>query len=151
MPLSIIVFLVSYRSLRGPYYYFDSKHNTKPQVPDGGSFQDHANRYFDITKLVIFLSGGIIAFLIGILSADKHSAAIQKLTWSVPIVIGFFGISMALLIGFLLSMTFWYEQYDHFPKHDSYKRWKYATTIALAWAGFFAFICGIGWLAQNLF
>jgi hypothetical protein len=68
-----------------------------------------------------------------------------------PIVCGFFGASIALLVAFMILQAIWYEQYCRSPEHDSYKGWKYAFSISLALVGLIAFALGFLWLAANLF
>ena len=67
-----------------------------------------------------------------------------------PIVLGFFGTSIASLIMFMVLQSYFYEQYCHSPDHSTYTRWKYALSTTLGWTGLIALILGFGWLARNL-
>jgi hypothetical protein len=135
------------------HYYFDPKHNAGPSFRDRGDFEPHARRYQDLAKFTVTLSAAAIAFLINVLATGKQptSLMISKIEWSAPIVVGFFGFSIANLIGFILSQTIWYEEYCHSASHNSYVRWKYAVSQSLGWSGLLAFILGFGWLARNIF
>jgi hypothetical protein len=109
------------------------------------------DRYADLAKLVITLSGAVTAFLINLLASEKRCPFVDKLDSSGHAVIGFFGSSMALLILFLASMTYWYEQYCCSKEFESYVRWKYALVITSGVMGLVAFVLGIGWLSAILF
>jgi hypothetical protein len=131
---------------------FDARH-LKGATPDAGDFGPHLQRYTDLAKLSITLSAGVIAFLINTLVGQKPPVTdfAQKVADNAPIVVGFFGAAIALLIGFVLAATFFYEQYCHSLDHSSYKAWKYATVLSLGWGGLFAFVLGFCWLALSLF
>jgi hypothetical protein len=155
VPISVGGWIAAFFSLKkGSSYYFDAKHNTQPpNITYEGDFGPHAQRYQDLAKLVIALSAAVIAFLINTLANEKEPVTLfaSKIACSAPIVVGYFGFSIASLLGFMVSQTIWYEQYCHSWNHLSYVRWKYATCLSLGWCGFFAFTLGIGWLARNIF
>jgi hypothetical protein len=133
------------------YYFFDAKHKTGD--PDSGDFGPHLQRYTDLAKLAITLSAGAIAFLINTLVNQKPPVTVfvQKVEDVAPIVMGFFGASIGLLIIFLLVVTFAYEQYCHDKDHKFYKSWMYATVVSLGFSGALAFGMAFGWLAFSLF
>jgi hypothetical protein len=154
LPLGVIVYLVTLATLeKGCHYYFDAKHNDGPGYEDAGNFEPHSARYQDLAKLVITLSSAAIAFLIGVQANNKPplSEFAQKTEAVAPIVVGFFASSIAFLIFFMVSQNVWYEQYCHSADHSTYKRWKYALSMALGWTGLTSFIVGFVWLARNLF
>jgi hypothetical protein len=153
-PLGIVVYLVCFFSLhKGSHYFFDPKHNVDARLKDAGDYEPHSKRYQDLAKLAITLSGAAIGFLISILASDKPiaSAFAQKVQFVAPIVSGFFGSCIALLVLFMVLQSVWYEQYCHSPDHSAYKRWKYALSTSLGWTGLLAFVLGFLWLARNLF
>jgi len=149
----IVIFGLAFLRVR-PYahYFFDPKHN-KGASPDAGDFSPHLQRYTDLAKLAITLSAAAIAFLINTLINQKPPVTefAQKVTDNTPIIVGFFGSAIALLIAFLVTITYLYEDYCHSVDHTSYKPWKYATCTSLAWNGVLAFVFAFGWLAVNLF
>jgi hypothetical protein len=154
LPIGGAVYLRVFFSLKkGHWYLFDPQHNTDQKLKDAGDFEPHARRYQDLAKLAITLSAGVIAFLINILANDKvpASAFVEKVESVAPIVVGFFGSCIALLILFMVFQAVHYEEYCHSPDHDTYKRWKYALNVSLGWAGLFSFVLGFAWLARNLF
>jgi hypothetical protein len=165
------VFLYSLRSIckkgGGEFLFFDAKHYfkyLKTRVPqsnplfldpgeEGDTFKDHNQRYTEIAKLILASSGAAIGFIINTLVGDKNSpsnmmVAIRDVA---PIVIGYFGISIALLLLFMILQTTWYEEYSSSPSHSTYQGWKYAMCLALGWTGLLAFSIGIFWLVANLF
>jgi hypothetical protein len=118
------------------FFVFDPKHNRDSRLEDEkGEFAPHSARYQDLAKLVIALSVGAIAllinFLIGFKPPETDFAA--KLINVSPIAVGFFGACVAMLIGFMILQTLWYEEYCHRPRHDSYRAWKYALCNVLGW------------------
>jgi hypothetical protein len=148
------VFLWAFFSLKkGHHYFFDPKHNTDSKLEGTGDFEPHAKRYQDLARLAITLSAAVIAFLINILANDKGTttAFVQKIQLVAPIVVGYFGSCIALLIVFMVVQTVHYEEYCHSPDHDTYTRWKYALNQSVGWTGFISFILGFVWLAQNVF
>ena len=155
MPLGVIVYALSFFSLKkGHWYFFDPKHNTDQRLKDeGGDFEPHAKRYQDLAKLAITLSAGAIAFLINFLASDKAdgSAFARKVQLVAPIECGFFGLSIALLVLFMVCQSYLYEAYCHSAEHDTYTRTKYALSLTLGWTGLLSFILGFGWLARNVF
>jgi hypothetical protein len=136
------------------YHFFDPKHNSDPRLKEeDGDFKEHWSHYEGLAKLAITLSAGALAFLINAIANEKPPIGPfeQRLTDVAPIVVGFFGASILFLIMFLLWMAYCYEDYSHKPEHNSYSAWKYALTVSLGLMGFFAFMCGFGWLGVNLF
>lgn len=153
-PLGGIVFYVAFNAVKGGWHYhFDPKHNKNGLLNDGGDFVQHCQRYQDLAKLAIALSSGAIAFLISTQTNLKPplSAFVQAVVETTPIIVGFFGAAIGLLIGFMVLQTVWYEEYCHSPKHDSYRAWKYALCTSLGWSGLTAFVLGFGWMAVRLF
>jgi hypothetical protein len=153
LPVSCLIYFVALWSVREhPSYAFDAKYKKDPPV-DAGDFEPHSRRYQDLAKLVITLSTGVVAFLINSLANEKLpiSPIVSKIEWSAPVIVGFFGLSIASLIGFMVSQTFWYEEYCHSTNRNSYLRWKYAACASLGWNGLLAFILGVGWLAASIF
>ena len=153
VPLGSVVFLLALCSLKkGHYYFFDPKHSN-PRVTDAGNFEPHAKRYQELAKFVITLSAAAIAFLIGIMTSDKSAASVftPALTSVAPIAVGFFAVSIAFLIAFMLLQAVWYEQYCHSSDHSTYKRWKYALNLTFGWTGLLSFVIGFVWLARNIF
>jgi hypothetical protein len=152
IPLGVAVFLWSFCSLKGDWYFFDPKHNEDQKLKDAGDFEEHSKRYQDLAKLVVTLSAAAVGFLISVLTGEPTKSPVGSAIRAVlPIVIGFFGACIALLIAWMLSQTYWYEEYCHSPDHNSYKRWKYALNVSLGWTGLLSFVLGFGWLAHNLF
>jgi small-conductance mechanosensitive channel len=158
VPLSLGVFVVSFRSIvhqkEGYYYFFDARHNRSSKLQaEGGIFGPHSKRYNGLAKLVIALSAGAIAFLVNTLASNtsQRTGIIDAVRSTAPIVVGFFGFSIALLILFMAFQASWYEEYCHCEDHNSYNRWKYATCITLGWTGLVSFGVGFVWLAVNLF
>jgi len=151
LPLWITVFFIARSSLKkGHFYFFDPKHGQG--LNDAGDFEPHCKRYQDIAKLTITLSAAAIAFLISIQISDKSpSTFAQKVVHVTPIVVGFFGTCIALMITFMVLQTYWYEQYSHSSTHSTYVRWKYALIVSFGWTGLLAFVLGFAWLAHNLF
>ncbi len=157
-PLGAGVFLVAFRSIvhakEGYYYFFDPKHsNSQILQREGGEFGPHSKRYRDLAKLIVALSGGVIAFLVNTLAnAGKPTTEIVRaIRITAPIVVGFFGFAIAFLVLFMALQAYWYEEYCSCEKHDSYNRWKYAICVTLGWTGLFSFGVGVFWLAANLF
>ena len=153
-PIWCVAFILAGWSVRwGCHYLFDPKHNKDDRLKDAGDFGPHSQRYQDLAKLAIALSAGAIAFLINTLVSIKPpiSEFDQRIVDVAPIVTGFFGSAIALLILFMLSQTIWYEEYSHSATHSTYKAWKYAVCNALGWSGLVSFLLGFGWLAKNLF
>lgn len=152
-PLGGGVFLQAFLSIKpGHHYFFDPKHNRGCEIDDG-EFTPHCQRYQDLSKLAIALSAGAIAFLINTLAGQKppQTEFIIRVTQVAPIVVGFFGAAIALILLFMVLQTYWYEEYCHSPAHDSYSAWKYGLCNSLGWTGLVAFLLGFGWLAENLF
>jgi hypothetical protein len=152
---SVAVFLFAFFSLKkGFYYFFDPKHNSSPNLQlERGEFGPHSQRYNDLARLLIALSAGIIASLVNMLANEKDppSRILNAIAATAPIIVGFFGLSMAMLILFMSLQAFWYEEYCHSPNHNTYVRWKYALCTSLGWTGLLAFAVGVIWFAQNLF
>lgn len=120
---------------------------------DEASFKDHSARYQDLGKLIVTLSAGAIAFLVNTLVNQKESMnqATHRVIDVCPIVVGFFGCSIAFIVIFSGLQANWYEEYCNSPLHDSYSAWKYDLSTGLGLGGAFAFLAGFGWLAANLF
>jgi hypothetical protein len=157
-PLCTLTFLLAFRSVAyrkdGYYYFFDAKHNDSQKLKsENGDFGPHSQRYNDVAKLIVALSAGVIAFLVNTLAnASVQQSDIVKATRAMaPIIVGFFGFSIALLILFMALQAYWYEEYCHTDNHSSYNRWKYATCVTLGWTGMLSFAVGVIWLAANLF
>jgi hypothetical protein len=153
-PLGVVVFLFAFCSVKkGHHYFFDPEHNVDSRLRDAGEFGPHCQRYQDLSKLAIALSAGAIAFLINTLVSQKLplSDFSQRVAEVAPIVVGFFGAAIALLILFMTLQSLWYEEYCHSPTHSTYKAWKYALCNSLGWSGLVSFLLGFGWLARNLF
>jgi hypothetical protein len=151
LPLMTAVFgLALWAVWDSAYYIMDPKHSGDKEA---GDFSPHLQRYTDLAKLAITLSAGAIAFLINTMVNQKPPVTefVQKVEDSAPIVVGFFGASIALLIIFILFITFAYEQYCHDKTHTSYKSWMYATVVSLGFTGALAFGMAFGWLAVSLF
>lgn len=132
-PLGIVVYLVSYFNLQMGYYYFDPKHGLGMKT-DAGDYEPHSQRYQELAKLAITLSAAAIAFLISVVASDKPLSPVfaQKVQLVAPIVCGFFGACIALLVLFMVLQSVWYEEYCHSQDHSSYKRWKYALSTTSA-------------------
>jgi len=148
-PITLLIYCAAYKVFYHDSYFFDPKHGK----PEEGDFAQHATRYQDLAKLAITISSAVIAFLISTLSSAKQpiTSFVQKIEITSPIVVGFFGFTVASLIAFMLAQTHFYEEYCHSHRHDSYKRWKYVLCISLGWSGLLSFILGFGWLATNIF
>jgi hypothetical protein len=154
LPLGAVIFVVAFRSLpNGTHYFFDPKHNKDSRLKDAGEFGPHSQRYQDLAKLLIALAAGAIAFFINLFANDKPPTAafVTKAEGVAPIVVGFFGCSIALLVAFMICQTVWYEEYSHSPGHDSYTRVKYAICTTLGWCGLMSFILAFCWVAITLF
>ena len=154
LPLGAVAFVVAYCTVkRGNYYFFDPKHSRGDDLSDVGDFGQHSQRYQDLSKLVVALSAGAIAFLVNTLASQKSPTTefSKRVTEAAPIVVGFFGAAIAFLILFMVLQTTWYEEYCHSSTHSTYKAWKYATCNCLGWSGLAAFLLGFIWLARNLF
>jgi hypothetical protein len=153
LPIGAVVSLISFYKVKpGHHYFFDPKHNCN-RLEDAGDFGPHCQRYQDLSKLAIALSAGAIAFLINTLVDEKSptSELTQRVAKVAPIIMGYFGSAIALLIIFMLLQTLWYEEYSHSPTHSTYKAWKYALCNSLGFSGLISFLLGFGWLAVNLF
>jgi hypothetical protein len=152
---SAVIFLLAFFSLKkGAYYIFDPKHNNHPTLrAEGRDFEPHSKRYNDLARLLITLSAGIVAFIVNTLAGggEHPSRYWGKIESTAPIVVGFFGASIALLILFSVLQAYWYEQYCHWPNHNSYSRLKYAICISLGFTGLLAFGIGVFWFAVNIF
>lgn len=143
------VYLPVFLSLRGTNYFFDPRE-------ERGGFEPHAKRYQDLARLIITLSTASAGFLFNFLvnlPADihlrnSHSTSVEAVA---PLAIGFFSVSVFFLIGFLLCENFWYEQYCHSEKQDTYFGWKYATVVASGYNGLCWFVAAFGVLAFALF
>jgi hypothetical protein len=150
-----VVFGLAFRSVKKwSHFYFDPKHNRDVELKkEGGEFGPHMQRYQDLSKFAITLSAGATAFLINTLINQKPPipAVTQRAIDCAPIVVGYFGITIATLIIFMLVQDLWYEEYCHSPKHNTYKAWKYATSYSLGFTGLVSFVLGFGWLALGLF
>jgi hypothetical protein len=154
LPCTGVYFCAFFSLKKGHFYFFDPKHNVDVKLQkEGGEFEPHSNRFNDLAKLLIALSAGVIAFLVNTLANEKEppSRILIAIESTAPIVVGFFGASMAFLILFMSLQAVWYEQYCHSPSHSTYVRWKYAVCTSLGWTGLLAFAIGITWFAQNLF
>lgn len=150
-PLWAAIFLCTYRTLKGNYYYFDPKHNNDHRLKaEGGDFEQHSKRYQDLAKLAITLSAASIGFLISMATGDKDTPVVASLKSVTPIVIGFFAACIALLIFFMLLQSYFYESYCHSPDHSTYRRWQYAFNVSMGWTGLLAMILGFLWLGNNL-
>ena len=154
-PLAIVMFLLCFfRLKKGSRYFFDPKHNVDQRLKEEhGDYEPHSKRYQELAKLAITLSAAAIAFLISIVASDKPLAPAftLRIQMVAPIVCGFFGSSIALLVLFMVLQSVWYEEYCHSPDHSTYKRWKYAFSTSLGWTGLLSFVLGFLWLARNLF
>lgn len=158
LPLGVGVYLWAFLSLKKRYYYFfDPKHNNDEKFRDAGDFEPHSKRYHELARLVITLSAAAIAFLVSLLVNDKSASTsvtspyAHKLESVAPIVVGFFGLSIALSLSFMLFQTLWYEEYCHSTNHSTYTRGKYAFSYASGVTGLCSFVLGFIWLAVNLF
>lgn len=153
--LSAFVYVIyQFKGKANWYHFFDSRHNVDANLrAEDGTFETHWSHYDGIAKLIITLSSGAIAFIINALvnEATAKSNVGLRLLDVAPIVIGLFGASIFLLVCFLGWMAYWYEDYCHQPKHNSYRAWKYATTVSLGLSGFLAFIFAFVWIGVNLF
>jgi hypothetical protein len=134
------------------YYFFDAKHN-RDFPADAGNFRPHWKNYRGLAKLCITLSAGAIAFLISSLANQSKASNgfAETVSQVAPLVIGFFGASIFLLVSFLLWMGYCYEAYSHSSKHDTYRAWKYALTQSLGLMGFIAFLLGFIWFGSYVF
>jgi len=154
-PLAIGVFSISFYALRkGHFYLFDPKHNVDTRLSAAGDFGPHAQRYQDLAKLIITLSVGAVAFILNMLTTrnkNDYSPFVVNFIQAAPVIVGFFGCCIALLIGFMVTQSYWYEQYCHSPTHSTYTRTKYAISMSFGWTGLLSFILGFGWLAANIF
>jgi hypothetical protein len=134
------------------YYFFDAKHN-RDFPADAGNFKRHWKNYEGLAKLCITLSAGAIAFLISLLANQSKASNgfAETVSQVAPLVIGFFGASIFLLISFLLWMGYCYEEYSHSNMHDTYRAWKYALTQSLGFMGFIGFLLGFIWFGSYVF
>jgi len=132
-------------------YAFDACKTEYPPDDSRGTFKDHYDRYSDLAKLLVTLSGAVIAFMINLLAGEKRNSFVNKLDPSGHVIIGFFGSAMALLVAFMGCMAYWYEEYCHDQNFNSYKRAKYAFVITSGVLGLIAFVLGIIWLSAILF
>jgi hypothetical protein len=137
LPLGMVVYLLELSSLpKGAHYFFDPKHNVDPRLRDAGDYEPHSARYQGLAKLAITLSAGAIAFLVNALAGDRPASVFSLGVRAVaPIVIGFFGSCIAMLVAFMVLQSMWYEAYCHSPDHSTYKRWKYALSTSLGFDG----------------
>ncbi len=150
--LFAVIYILAVNRLKGPYYYFDPKHNQDGRLRDAGDYTPHYQRYSDLAKLMITLSVAAMAFLFNSVESPKPTNEFSaRISDVAPIIIGFFGSATASLMGFIFSQTFFYETYCHSPDHSSYTRWQYATCITFACVGGSAFLLGFLWLAINTF
>lgn len=152
------MFILAFRSIvqekEGHFYFFDPKHNHDEALQrERGEFGPHSQRYNDLAKLIVALSGDVIAFLVNALaSAGAHPTDMtEAIRASAPILVGYFGFSIALLILFMALQAYWYEEYCSTANHNSYTRWKYATCVTLGWTGLVSFGVGVLWLGASLF
>lgn len=153
-PIFLVVYAWCFFSLKkGAFYLFDPRHGIDTRQADAGDYSAHYQRYMDMAKLCITLSAASIAFLINSLLNEKPDSAsmVHKIANTAPIVVGFFGLTIATLILFMVFQTVFYEAYSHSPDHNTYSRSKYALCNSLDWTGLLLFVIGFGWLAQNLF
>jgi hypothetical protein len=154
-PFGIAIYGVSFFGLKkGFHFLFDSKHGQSAQLKDEkGDFGPHYGRYSDLARLLITISAAVIAFLVNTLANEKEPAPeiMQAIKTTAPIVVGFFGSSIALLILFLAVMAKSYEDYCHSETHSTYHRWIYAATISTGATGLVMFATGVVWLANGLF
>jgi hypothetical protein len=148
-----LLYLVTFlRFKKNTWYFFDPKHSTDARLADAGDFGPHAQRYQDLAKLLITLATGAIAFMVNAVSSSNQANEFTKRLVSVaPVVVGFFGCSIAFLMGFMFSQTSFYETYCHSPTHSTYTRSKYSLSTSFGWTGLIAFLLAFGWLAQNVF
>src|SRR5438270_534473 len=90
VPLGLLVYVIAFSTLGGRWYHFDPRHFNDSL---DGDFEPHAKRYQDLAKLVITLSAAAIGFLIhAAISSDPQTVRLRA---TVPIVVGFFGASIA--------------------------------------------------------
>jgi len=135
-----------------PAYAFDAARCVDAKDGDDrGKFGEHYGRYSDIAKLVVALSGAVIAFLINLLADEKRSAAVGSLVRGMPIIVGFFGLSIAFLLAFMSFASYLYEEYCHSKSFETYTRRKYAHVSATASTGVLLFILGTVWLTVTMF
>ncbi|SPE24694.1 membrane hypothetical protein [Candidatus Sulfotelmatobacter sp. SbA7] len=154
LPLFSVVGLLEYFILhKAPHYFFDPKHNEDPRLQEAGDYEPHSARYQGLAKLAITLSAAAIAFLVNALASDKPtpSAFSLRVQAVAPIVIGFFGSCISMLVAFMVLQSMWYETYCHSPDHSTYTRWKYALSTSLGLTGLLSFVIGFIWLGDNLF
>jgi hypothetical protein len=154
-PIAIIVYSLTFWRLGNyDHFFFDPKHNNDPRLKaEGGDFEPHAKRYQDLSKLAITLSAAALAFLVSVTFSEKpmNPAFTTRIQAVAPIVAGFFGATIALLVAFMLNQALNYESYCHSAEHSTYKRWKYALSVSLGVTGLIAFVLGFLWLAHSVF
>jgi hypothetical protein len=154
-PIAIIVYLLNLWSLgKADHYFFDPKHNNDPRLKAaGGDFEPHSKRYQDLAKLAITLSAAALAFLVSVTFSEKptNPAFAVRIQAVAPIIAGFFGSTIALLVAFMLFQALNYEAYCHSGDHSTYKPWRYALSLALGFTGLVAFVLGFLWLAHSVF
>lgn len=155
VPVALTVYLLNLWSLgKGGHYFFDPKHNNDPRLKaEGGTFEPHAKSYQDLAKLAITLSAAALAFLVSVTFSERpmNLAFTARIQAVAPIVAGFFGSAIALLVAFMLFQALNYEAYCHSGDHSTYKPWRYALSLALGFTGLIAFVLGFLWLAQSVF
>jgi hypothetical protein len=154
-PIAIIVYLLNLWSLgKADHYFFDPKHNNDPRLKAaGGDFEPHSKRYQDLAKLAITLSAAALAFLVSVTFSEKptNPAFAVRIQAVAPIIAGFFGSTIALLVAFMLFQALNYEADCHSGDHSTYKPWRYALSLALGFTGLVAFVLGFLWLAHSVF
>jgi hypothetical protein len=155
LPIGIVIYVSLFTRLKkGSHYFFDPKHNVDPRLKaEGLDFEPHSKRYQDLAKLAITLSAAAIAFLISVTFSEKpmNPEFTARIRGVAPIVSGFFGAAVALLVLFMLYQALNYEAYCHSADHSTYKRWKYALSTTLGFTGLCSFVLGFVWLAQSVF
>jgi hypothetical protein len=152
-PAWLLVFVWHLCKFKGPAYHFDPKRSDNPKLLDAGDYERHSQRYQDLARLAITISGAAIAFLISIMARDSPvpSEFATKVRDVAPIVCGLFGLCIGLLVAFMVLQSIWYEEYCHSPDHSSYSGSKYAFSTSLWVTGLSGFVLGFLWLAANLF
>jgi hypothetical protein len=151
----IALVFVLYVSLgHDSWYYFDPK-DFNPRDP-AATFEPHCARYQSLSKLLITLSTASIGFLINSLThlqvaPETPNQYSSRLAHAAPTSIVFFSFSVASGLLFILLQSYYYEQYCHSLKADSYKTWKYASSLGFGYSGLIWFVVAVGNLAWKLF